>query len=1397
MRQYAILKNVARGSNFGIVVKSANVYKFLGWSEKGIEWSKWANEKKVGIESLPDGVSLGEFKELTDELMKKIIVDVDEGKAAGEAVIERKTVVFHRESKSFPNVSKFPSVTDTQLRLIDGAKNAAVSFKVKSFLRGVAQSEMGLNVRMNRLAFNPETKQFSPRPNNHSHQYTRAQIRSKISQGAERKFGRKINSEINRKILKTQFGLTFEREIVGDNFKSIVDYQVKSKIGRALGRVSRLAPSRRAGMRATRQISGVLDPMKRRDVDGDGMIFDGTWREMPDPSRFTRRAGTPGDGSAGGARTNLPSEPPRRPGLPRSVGEPPNPDKPRERPAFDISRMNNTARNRAAQVGNRRLIELMDSDVRTFGEPDELNREQLREAISKLSKLDDERNGGSARASAYQEALDRLNGRERRAAREGLRSQRIELPPEREQSLARPTGYGAEIERQRRMSESLQQALRNEDSARTRRRVQPQLSTRRTQAVVERASTPRGLRSTRDSGKEAVKGGVSFNALRKVLGRKSTSEADGKVWESLTPEQQEKVKEILEKRKAAIDSTLKAKHFKSYWAGQVRGAKKQSARAVRQRARGKGGRYEARDQNEPLTIDDVEEMFGILDREIDKGNFPKFKRGDDGKISVDEDGNAELDPKYIAVQRLLDDAMSILQMDDAKDYSLLEHLHPASRKMIGTELKKSDADVKLPRGFSTEESTAAGFAGGEAKFKPRTEIVDTETGETGGKKRFANLRSRILRVDPERERRVQLRAQRRRRELGRRGVILDPAKEMKRRKLRAAAFKRSVLSKFRREKDPRVLSDDLGIRRNELHPVQISPDGTVSLRPEFMQTIAALDKSFTDKSRDLSNDQLLADLWENLGYSEPPTLITEEEVKSLIEAGWQPVIRGTGNSEVESEGYVEQFLTSEGRFIPGRGARAYGVGEYFAYPGGNWTAYSGNPEVDRHSMLVLIPPSATVMTRSQVAKEQASMRNQTEKVVGALKTLGGRDATSKMEPGELAAEIRKSVPGIDSEPTRSAQIVSRLIERLEELDKIEKTDATRKETQDILDTFDYLGRVSKASEDGYFAPIIGVDAIDTNDGSATTAPFLLHNRSIVAAFQTPMTRNQAEAMSRGTAKVWDKWKRKPRIVDGDEAEAAPRRKRTAVGARKQRSPRRSNAATQAQGSSSEVTDTSTWRKSTPQSVGSNPATMLTAPDGTQYYAKLKKPRESAAKARQRMETEVLASELYKLAGVPTADLSLGDDGGEPQMLSRMIQARMPNSPADNDAARGGFVVDAWLANWDAPLNDNIKIDGNGNPVRLDVGGSLDYRAQGGVKGTGGTQAFGDTVGEIMSMQKSGTYDFTNIDPREIRRQARQLSNVTDQQIRETVSRIVGDKQRAAALAQTLINRRNDIVANYG
>jgi HK97 family phage prohead protease len=89
-----------------------------------------------------------------------------------------------------------------------------------------------------------------------------------------------------------------------------VDTATKSLLGRIGGG---LAPGGRGKARRARgalsRIEGILDPNKRRDIDGDGMIFDGTWREMPDPTKFKPSLGKPNRGNGLRSETTGPDAP--------------------------------------------------------------------------------------------------------------------------------------------------------------------------------------------------------------------------------------------------------------------------------------------------------------------------------------------------------------------------------------------------------------------------------------------------------------------------------------------------------------------------------------------------------------------------------------------------------------------------------------------------------------------------------------------------------------------------------------------------------------------------------------------------------------------------------------------------------------------------------------------------------------------------------------------------------------------------------------------------------------------------------------------------------------------------------------------------------------------------------
>ena len=2126
MKKYAVLKNVARGINFGVVVKSDIDQRFYGWSDKGIEWSDWANRNGGRLENLPIGVSVGEFKSLSDELLQKLIANSDDVAAVDHGVTRDLSRQILVKSERFNNSSKFPSVTTKSIPIAIWDKKIAVQYKVKHFKQSIARSEISLKVRHNELAFNVQTGQFNTKPNRASRLIERHDIRTKMSKGSERIFGGQIVDAINKKILSSERMVLTKRGNVGSHTKEVVDFFVKGRLGYSIGRAGRgglrsMTPNRggNRGLRgsASRVIAGVLDPRMRRDVDGDGMIFDGTWREMPDPTKLkpnlrtglgggrttrneiwkTRIVGKPqtpkldlfdafdavqrvndgddlnstfgdlwkavkgrndwgdlltdvaaklsvekpningrnekeiassiknivnssssglsrskghryessslgslteyvariatgkdadatdvvasfddpyapkgskahaleamvafglgkletpqsrrkyegnrgfksrtgsviddilyasegaaepemddllrkvkmgmtlkqsesrslldslkdiknnndeflgderlenlinhvsemssigkdnndlvsnlrfilrdrpdtklsamldkyvngekmsdkerasfiqsltgyagsrefldddritnlidelksrpknsfipegrdmkprggnsigvadgsgradaiglADGSGGvdnytsrgggvasrsmpapdrerregGAAPGGPPPPPndddddkkpkkpRRDGLASSTGNEyldtwqETPEKEKEKfvqaairqmmkegyygktpqilrgdgaasstgskpvpydfvdPNYDPTpkeEMKDFENYLDSQYGNDFMdyTQMSDEEVKQEVMRNyRMSRSEANAFVKKLRKdeeeyddlqtafydsVDDDRGGGVASSTntdpegVIEELTEQADGANdsvspllRRAAKDvssltkpeqdeliealndeynngtmagdkrlkdfikyiqgtapsggtsrgrgvrsgtfkenitqlfrgdGLRSttgddddlgsdmddaiQAIlklkrgeKLTPEEQktvlealkvvkkpnadidedervglidmESLVRSGGVASrsndepsavkaarkmkrdqkrKLEAEVQMAEvvemaellqrwvetgdevllarlerkfqnhkwaedpvtlkngkpvnpnknrnaalsSLEEAKKEMRSLRgvssstsARGPIKQNLTSRMATASTDRASRPRGLSSSTDTSttktpvlkdgpkKEKRKSRLIID-ITDSFGKKK-GEGDGVLWESLTDEQKAQAKEALAERKAMISKQLKTKIFKRWWQKATEeGSDKESLRAVRQRARGTGGKYAVRPADDPLTKDDIVDLLVTMDEQVSKGLLKQYKVDEKtNQIVLDKNGKPVMTETYANAARYLDDMMTILNMEEEDDFSLLEHLHTGSRQALH---KKVGSAVTGK--FKMGDSSVAGFAGGMQKATSVDELNDAEL----GKAKKLSIGKRLLRVNEARAAKARQRALRKTGSF-RKGRILqsgDPELEMKRARLRARAGRRSMLSKFRRTRDADELSSDMNKVKGETSLIAIDNDGVVKISPRYVATLAKLD---ADLSRDRSSeenksrvyDQLLADLWANSGFSGQPTLVTEDETRRLIAAGWQPVIRGTGSEEVNSESYVEQFLTddSESRFIPGQGARAYGVGEYFAFPGSNWSGYRGSAN-QRHTILVLIPPSADIISSRELSKEKNKMQELTSAAVDALRTLGGREIAEGLTPGELAKTLRDAMPSLPQEKSRSAQIMSQLVDRLDELEGMPASTESLQEKKNILNSIDYLFRFTKQKDDGYFAPLIGVDAIDVNDGSGTASPLLLHNRAGVAAFQRPMTSEEAERLSKNeqgssvgnVISTWATMGDRRRVVSATPESSGPRSK---VGKKRRPSTRRPDPdeptvttdstpavqapAVQAPGTSKSAVNTDTWTSSSPPSTGSNPATMLTDPNGTKYYAKLPKRGEPISTTTERMETEVLAGKLYALAGIPVADLQMGTNNGQPVMLSRMIQTRMPNGKGDNDKARDGFVVDAWLANWDAPLNDNIKVDNNGRPVRLDVGGSLDYRAQGAKKGSGGSTGFGPSVGEMTSMQKSGSSaDFTNMDAGELKKQTQKLGTVTDDQIRQTVSAIVSDPARAKILADTLIARRDDIIKRYG
>ena len=101
----------------------------------------------------------------------------------------------------------------------------------------------------------------------------------------------------------------------------------------------------------------------------------------------------------------------------------------------------------------------------------------------------------------------------------------------------------------------------------------------------------------------------------------------------------------------------------------------------------------------------------------------------------------------------------------------------------------------------------------------------------------------------------------------------------------------------------------------------------------------------------------------------------------------------------------------------------------------------------------------------------------------------------------------------------------------------------------------------------------------------------------------------------------------------------------------------------------------------------------------------------------RPRVEVLAGDLYALAGVPVPGVRVIDYQGQTAVMSDWIDGAKPMSIVDmkeHPDVRENFIVDAWLANWDViGLGaDNIVLGPDGKAYRIDAGGSLLFRAQG-------------------------------------------------------------------------------------
>lgn len=200
--------------------------------------------------------------------------------------------------------------------------------------------------------------------------------------------------------------------------------------------------------------------------------------------------------------------------------------------------------------------------------------------------------------------------------------------------------------------------------------------------------------------------------------------------------------------------------------------------------------------------------------------------------------------------------------------------------------------------------------------------------------------------------------------------------------------------------------------------------------------------------------------------------------------------------------------------------------------------------------------------------------------------------------------------------------------------------------------------------------------------------------------------------------------------------------------------------------------------------------------GVEYYIKFPASEDVA-------RNELLAAKLYQKAGIDVPELTLIQDGNRVGIASK-IKAGLRSGKAQELAnaigSGSGYAVDAWLANWDVVglSYDNLLLTEAGTAFRVDVGGALRYRAQGGLKGN----AFGKIVTELESLRDAGMNPqsstvFKSLAQLDLEDGVRKVLAISDEDIRTLVAEYGPlDKKVADDLAELLIARRNYLAEKF-
>jgi hypothetical protein len=213
-------------------------------------------------------------------------------------------------------------------------------------------------------------------------------------------------------------------------------------------------------------------------------------------------------------------------------------------------------------------------------------------------------------------------------------------------------------------------------------------------------------------------------------------------------------------------------------------------------------------------------------------------------------------------------------------------------------------------------------------------------------------------------------------------------------------------------------------------------------------------------------------------------------------------------------------------------------------------------------------------------------------------------------------------------------------------------------------------------------------------------------------------------------------------------------------------------------------------------LGSNPGGIYQIED-TDYYVKFPDDPDIA-------KTEVLANKIYELLGVHVPQVNLISYEGQIGLTSKMEDlldeddmSSYLDELSKHADTRINFIVDAWLANWDVAGqtfdSKNIMLDKARRPLRIDQGGALSRRAQGGLKGAG----WGNDVGELESLRGSKATRmaqkvFQAVSDSDLKAGADKLRHLNTDKLRALIDEYAPDNEKDS-LYDILIARRDYIL----